>query len=154
MARTRSRALWVARKLEHVADRTALHPGIGTPGALRIFISVPPAVVCRVGVDEYARRAVLLRHKCFHPAKVLPIAHQHDLAANIYFHLFEFLKIIRRSVVRIHHLALDISRGRHAIERRNHPRIVLVRIAIHPLAVGPCIVTPAGAVMSTLISAG
>ena len=100
---------WDRRELEHISDGTALHAGIGTPWARRIFVAATPAVVRRIGVDDHARRAVLLRDECFYPAEILPVAHQHDLAADINFHLFQLLEILGRPVVRIDHLRFDVS---------------------------------------------
>jgi hypothetical protein len=71
---------------------------------------------------------VLLRQQHFHPAKILPVARNHDLAANVHFQLLEFLEVLRRPVVRIHHFRLDVTRRGHAAERRHDSRVILVGI--------------------------
>ena len=124
----------IAGKLKHVADGTALHAGIGTPGTLRVFVTMAPSVVSGIGIDKHAGRAVFLRHKRFYPTKILPVAHQYQFAAHIDFHLLEFLKIVRRSIVRIHNFGFHITRRRHAVEWHDHTRVILVGIATYPLA--------------------
>src|ERR1700680_1916644 len=74
----------IAGELEHVANRSALHASIGSPGALWIFVAAAPTVVGRIGVDDQTSGAVLLRDKCFHSAEVLPVPYHYDLAAYIY----------------------------------------------------------------------
>ena len=106
--RRKARRRGVARKLEHVPDRSALHTGIRPPRPIRIFISSPPAIVERIGVDNHSRRAMLLRNEFLHAAEVLAVAHQHDLAPHIDLQLLQLLEILRRAVVRINHLRLDI----------------------------------------------
>ena len=77
---------------------------------------------------------MLLRYKCFYAAKVLPVAHQDDLAAHIGLQLLELLKIIGRSVICVHNFRLNIARRRHAVVRHHDSRIVLKGIAFDMLA--------------------
>ena len=107
--RCKSRRCRVAGKLEHVSHRSALHAGIGPPGPVWIFVSTPPAVVEGVGIDDHSRCAVFLCDKYLHPAEVLAVAHQHDLAAHIDLHLLQLFEILRCAVVGIYHLCLGIS---------------------------------------------
>ena len=95
-----------------------------------------PAIIVRVGVNDYAGGAMLLRHKCLHSAKVLPVTNQYDLAANIYFHLLEFAKIFRCAIIRIYRICFHVSGGRHGVVRRQHARIILERIVIGMFASG------------------
>jgi hypothetical protein len=127
----------ISGKLEHVSHRPALHAGIRPPGPIGIFIAAPPSIVKRIGVDDHARRAVFLRYENFHSTKILPIAHQHDLAADIDLQFFQLFEILRRAVVGVDHVRLGVSRGRHAVEGHHHARIVLIWISIHVLARGP-----------------
>ncbi len=126
----------IAGKLEHVSHRPALHAGIRPPRPLGIFVAAPPAIIGGIGVNDHARRAMFLRDENFDSAKILPVAHQHDLAAHVDFQLVEFLEIFRRAVVGIDHVGLGIARRRHAVERHHHAGIVLIRIVVDMLARG------------------
>ena len=105
-----ARARGIARKFEHVANGSALHTGVGAPWALGIFVSAAPAVVGGIGIDDQASSAVLLCDECLHPAEVLAITHQHDLAARIDFHLFQLLEIFRGTIIGVHGFRLDVAR--------------------------------------------
>ena len=131
-----SRSGRIAGKLEHVSHRSALHAGVRPPRPFGIFVAAPPAIVRRIGIDDHARRAVFLRHEHFHSAKILPVAHQHDLAAHVDVQLLELLEVLGRAVVGIDHVGLGVARGRHAVEGHHHARIVLIRIAVDVLARG------------------
>ncbi len=80
---------------------------------------------------------MFLCHKHFDSPKILSVAHQHDLAADVDLQLVEFLEVLRRPVIGIDHIGLDVARGRHAIEGHDHSRIVLIRIAFDTLTRGP-----------------
>ena len=124
----------IAGELEHVTDRAALHAGVGTPRAVGILVAAAPAVVGRVGVDDHAGSAVLLRHEDFHAAEILAVAHQHDLAADVDFQLVELVEVIRGAIVGVDDVGFDIAGGRHAVEGHDHARIVLVGIVVDVLA--------------------
>ena len=79
---------------------------------------------------------MLLRDENFDSAKILPVAHQHDLAAHIDLQFVEFLEVVRRPVVGVDHIGFDVARGRHAVEGHDHARIVLIRIVVDVLARG------------------
>ena len=132
----RSPAWWDRRGTGTCSRRNRAARRCRDARALGIFVSVTPAVVGRIGVNQHSRRAVLLGHERFYSAKILPVAHQHDLAAHVDLHLFELLKILRRSVIRINHFGFDVARWRHAVEWHHDARIVLVGIAVDSLACG------------------
>ena len=134
--RRHSRRCGIAGELEHVAHRSALHASIRPPRSLGILIAAPPAIVERIGIDDHSRRAMFLRDEFLHPAEVLAVANQDDLAAHIDLQLLQLLEIFRRAVVGIDHFRLGISRRRHAVERHHDAGIVVVRIAIDVLARG------------------
>jgi len=79
---------------------------------------------------------MLLGDKHFYPTKILPVADENDLVANINSHLIELLEIVRRAVVGIDDLTFNVCGRRHAVEGRDDARIIVVRVTIHVLGAG------------------
>ena len=74
---------------------------------------------------------MLLRDQCFDSAKILAIAGQNDLSADVDFQLLQTFVVFRRTIVGVHNFGFCISGGRHTIERDADARIVLKRIHRH-----------------------
>ena len=77
---------------------------------------------------------MLLRDEDFHSAKILAVADEDDLAAYIDFQLLEFLEIFGGAVVGVDDVGLNIAGRRHAVERHDDARIVLIGIVVDVLA--------------------
>ena len=123
--------------LESVLDGAALHAGIGPPWAVGINVAAEIAVVHRIGIDEHAGGAGLLRHVHLDAAEIFAVTRQHDLAAHVHAHVFELLEILGASVVGVNHFGLDVTRRRVGAERHDDARIVLEGVALDVLAGGP-----------------
>src|SRR3954464_8795923 len=69
--RSDARGGWVPSKLKHVPNRSSLCPGVRTPRPIRILVSLVPPVVVRIGINDDAGGAVLLRYKRLDSTKIL-----------------------------------------------------------------------------------
>ena len=113
-----------------------MHSGFRPPGTLAVRIAFEVAVIPGIGVDKHGCGAVLLRHEALDPSEILAIADDHDLAPDIDLQLFQLLEIFRTSVIRVNNIGLGIARRGGAVERHEHPGIVLKRIIGDMLAGG------------------
>ncbi len=121
----RSRVAGIAKQVLH---RAALDAGIGTPRPFGILVALEVAIVPGIGVDDDPGRAVLRCQKRLHPAKVLAIADDDDLALHVDSQLLQLLEVVGPTVVRINHFGSDVAGRRIFIERRKDAGIVLERI--------------------------
>ena len=87
------------------------------------------AVVGGIGIQKHAGRAALLRHEGLHATEALAVANENYFSAHVDLRLREAIKVLRRAVVRVNNVGFNVSRGRHAVERRNNPGIVLKGVA-------------------------
>ena len=87
---------------------------------------------------------MLLSDKDFDASKILAVAHQDDLAAYVDFQFLQLLKILWGAVVGVDHFGFHVSGRRHAIERHDDPRIVLIGIIVNVLARGTVHFNPRG----------
>ena len=69
-------------------------------------------------------------------AKVGAVAAEDDFAVNVNLLRGEFMEIFRAAEVSVDGLGGDIAGARRAVVRHDDPRIVLIGIAIHVLAIG------------------
>ena len=127
----------VARILEQVLHRTALHRAIRSPGTVRVFVTLKVAIVGRVGIDDDASGPMLLRQVDLHAAEVHAIARQHNLARDADVQVFQFFKIFRPAVIHVDHIGGDVAGRRGAVESGKYPGIRLVRIVVDMLRAGP-----------------
>ncbi len=127
----------VARILEHVLHRSALHPGIRAPRTVWILVPLEVPVIRRIGIDDDSGCSPLLRQVHLDPTKVHAVANQNDLARNADVQVLQPLEIFRPAVIRIHSLGGHVTGRGRAIEGRQHPRIILIRIVVDMLASGP-----------------
>src|ERR1700674_2678661 len=101
---------WDRREIRTCSRRTRAARQYQAATALAdIYLPAPPPVICRIEINNHARRPMLLRDKNFNPAEVLAVAHHNDLAAHIDLHLLELVEVFGRTVVGINHFGLDIS---------------------------------------------
>ncbi len=126
----------VARILEHVLHRAALHPGIRAPRAVGIFVTLEVAVIRRIGIDDDAGCSSLLRQVDLDPAEIHSVANQNDLSRNADVHVLQLLEIFRAPVIDIDSVGGHVTGGRRAIEGRQHAGIILVGIVVDMLAGG------------------
>ena len=127
----------VARILEHVLHRAALHAGVRAPRAVGIFVTLEVAIVGRIGIDDDAGSAPLLRQVHLHSAEVHAIAGKNDLPRNTDVHLFQLLEILGAPVIDIHRVGGHVTGGRRAVEGGQHTGIILVGIVVDVLPGGP-----------------
>ena len=126
----------VARILEHVLHRAPLHAGVRAPRAMGIFVTLEVSIVGRIGIDDDAGSAPLLRQVDFHSAEVHAIAGNNDLSRNTDVHLLQLLEILGAPVIDIHRVGGDVTGGRGAVEGRQNTGIILVGIVVHMLPAG------------------
>jgi hypothetical protein len=125
------------RILEHVLHRAALHPGIRTPRAAGILVSLKVAIVGGIGVDDDSGSFPLLRQVDLDPAEVHSVANQHDFPGNTDVHVVELLEVLRTPVIDIDHIGGDVTGRGRAVKGGQHARIILVRIVVDMLPGGP-----------------
>ncbi|CAM5604922.1 hypothetical protein RLIN73S_06790 [Rhodanobacter lindaniclasticus] len=99
----------VARILLHVGHRAALHAFGGAPAAVGPGVALGVAVLVRVGIDQAADRAVLLRQLRLQPAPAAAVAGDHDLAAHVDAATRQFLVVVRHAVVGVDQRRGDIA---------------------------------------------
>jgi hypothetical protein len=80
--------------------------------ALRVDVALVVAVVARVGVEDHAKRAVLVRDLGLDPSPRSAVAGDDDLAANVYPAALQLLVIVGYAVVDVDQLAGDVAVGR------------------------------------------
>ena len=102
----------VARILEHVLHRAALHPGIRTPRAVGIFVTLEVAIVGRIGIDDDSGSSSLLRQVDLDSAEVHSVANQNDLSRNADVQVVQLLEIFRAPVIDVDSVGGHVTGGR------------------------------------------
>ena len=100
---------WIAGILLHVGDRAALHAFRRAPAAFGISVALGVAVIVRVGIDQAADRAMLLRQFRLEPAPAAAVAGDHDLAAHVDAAAGQLLVVVRHAVVGVDQWCGDIA---------------------------------------------
>ena len=101
--------LWVARILEQILHRSALHAGIRAPGAVRISIALKVAIILGIGVDEHADRSALLGNVYLDAAKVGAVADEDNLAVQIDMLRCQLIEVFEAAIVGVDHFASYVS---------------------------------------------
>ena len=128
----------IAGILEHVLHGATLYPGVGTPGAVRVFVTLKVAVIRRVGVNNDTSGSALLGQVDLNPAEVHAVTGQHDLPCDAHVHIVETLEIFGPPVIGINNIGGYIAGRRRAVEGRQDARVILIGIVVDVLAAGPC----------------
>src|SRR6185312_13236885 len=108
-------------------DRAALDPAGRASAAERIGVRTGIAVVRRIGIDEAADRAMLLRELRLEPAPAGAVAREDDLAANVDAALGERVIIVGHSEIDVNHGRGDVAVALVGDIRRQCARDILRR---------------------------
>ena len=110
----------IAGHVREEQHRSALNRRRRAHRPVGIHIARHVAVVARIGVDEHADGAAILRLLDLQPAERAAVANQRDLAFDRDAHARQAREVGRRAVVHVDDLALGAARRAVAVERREH----------------------------------
>ena len=118
----------IARVLLHLHHAAALDALLRTIGTLREHVALEVSVVARVGVDQAADGAVLVRELRLDAAPAVAVARDDDLALHADAHLRELLVVLGHAVIRVDERRGDVAVGGIGVEGRQLAGLAAGRI--------------------------
>ncbi len=102
-------SLRIARILEEILHRSALHAAVGTPWTHRVGVALVVAIILRIGVDDDADGAALLGDVDLHAAEIRAVADDYDLAVQVDLLFREFVEVFEPAVVCVDRFARHVA---------------------------------------------